>query len=136
MRALPCRVPLLCTMIYFHRLRATRASSIALRTAGVRYCQRTPLPPGAGTRSFSASAPDFWTMMDWSSSRLPKKNQRRFFLTSGRGVSLTIGGVDWAGVRADSDCGEGVKLAPFTASAADGFGTGLGWLDLEAVGPG
>src|ERR1700693_6182950 len=136
MRALPWRVPLLWTMMYFHRLRATRASSIALRTAGVRYCQRTPPPPGAGTRSFSASAPDFCTTIESSSSRLPKKNQPRFFLAVGAGASRSIAGVDAIWAFVDSGSGEGVGLDSTWACVAEGRALGLGGADLEAAGSG
>src|ERR1700726_1681495 len=123
-------------MMYFHRLRATRASSIAFRTAGVRYCQRTPPPPGAGTRSFSASAPDFCTTIESSSSRLPKKNQCRFFLGVGVGTSFSIGGGDSLWALVAPGWGEGVGSDASSASVAEGRAAGLGGADLETVGSG
>src|ERR1700751_5293222 len=136
MRALPWRVPLLCTMTYFHRLRATRASSIALRTAGVRYCQRTPPPPEAGTRFFSSSAPDFWTTIDSSSSRLPNKNQCRFFFGVGEGVPFSDEGVDGGSLFSVWD-GEGETcLGVSSSSAGVGVAPGPGGVDLRAVGSG
>src|SRR5580692_10750592 len=120
-------------MMYFQRLRATRASSIAWRTAGVRYCQWTPPPPGAGIKSFCASAPDFCTTIESSSSCLPKKNQCRFFLAVGVGTSLSIGGVDAAWALVGSGCGEGVGFDSSSAGVVEVRAVGLGWADLEAV---
>src|SRR5580704_4815958 len=120
--------------MYFHRLRATRASSIALRICGVRYCQRTPPDPGAWTRSFSASAPDFWTTIESSSSCLPKKNQCRFFLAIGVGDAISAGVADsaWAGLTV-SGRGVGVGLDSSSSLLGEGRTLGLGCGALEAA---
>jgi len=101
---------------------------MALRTAGVRYCQRTPPPPEAGTRFFSSSAPDFWTTIDSSSSRLPNKNQCRFFFGVGEGVPVSGEGVDGVSLRSVGE-GEGEAcLGVSSSSAGVGLAPGPGCL--------
>src|ERR1700730_13021481 len=120
-------------MMYFHRLRPTRASSIALRIPGVRYCQRTSPAPEAGTRSFSSSAPDFCTTIESSSSRLPNKNQCFFFLTGGAGDSLWIADVD---LVATSGWGGGVGLGTSLACVEEGRVVGLGGVNFGEIASG